>query len=927
MEAPREVAERLTDTYGRIAKSLALVGVGIGFVYGCGGGSSASGSNTGPTVQSEIGTAVFQVDLVTRKVTVTRLGASRGAGRAIVGGSAVGFNSSVLLDLPGAGDTGLKTLNVSMTNNFGLPLGVNQDGAVQGLRVIFSNFTAQNVPSDIRSLTTVSTAAGTGANGTGDGAVGSATFNAPAGVAAAAGPIEYVTDYNAGSLRKIASGSVTTITTGMVHPYGAAINPVDGAIIVADAGANKIYRMTTGGSRVTIAGTGAAGSANGSGNTATFNSPTGIAVDSSGNIFVSDSANNRIRVIRYQGGGSTVASNYVVSALSGSGAAGSADGSAAGASFNSPAGLAVDTSGRLYVADMGSNEIRAVDASGAVVTIAGTGTASETDGRGDGATFNSPRGVAFVNGVLVVSDGVGNTIRQITLPASGTASSAGSWVQTLAGTGSAGSGNGTGDVSTFTTPSLIGVDPTGSVFIPDTGSHLVRKIVPTSGSFPLGAPSAPGPTTAVVLSNPSGGVPSSGAGASSPFISYPTSIASGATSSEQPWNFVIAPGVTNFQFTVTVEASSSILTGPTSDQNQGAADSQVRTLAGKANSFGFVDGVATAARFGSFVQGLGTDRAGDIFIADFHNNSIRCITPDGTVSVIAGTLSTGGGSAIDGVGTVARFNGPSAIAVTPDGQVVYVGDANNNKIRRIALQPGADRRNPANWVVSTIAGSGTQSTADGPGNTASLVLPEGVALDPTGNIYVSEDAGNRIKRVTFQGGDPTLSTNYQVRTVAGDTSTTFPATNFVDATGTAARFADPVEIACDVQGNVYIADSFNNRIRKMDPGGVVTTVAGSTSGYLDGTGTAARFSQPNGLAIDSAGYLYIADTSGNVIRRVSPAGVVTTIAGTGTSGSLDGVGNAATFASPFGITVNRTGDVIVGGTDGALRLIQRVITP
>jgi len=854
-------------------------------------------------------------------------GALSGALRshAVFDGTAVRFNSSVLLDQPGS-DTGLKTLNVSVTNNWGLPIGINQDGVTTDLRVVFSNFTNLAAPADIRPLTTVTTAAGSDTAGSADGSTSIATFSGPAGIASANNGVVYVDDFTNGNIRKISSGVVSTFATGFTHPYGCAVNPVDGALIVADNGLNRVFRVSSAGLVSGLAGTGTAGSANGAGNVATFNGPFGVAVDLAGSIYVSDNGGNRIRKITFSGGVPTSSANYAVSTLAGSGTAGSADGPAASATFKGPTGLALDADGNVYVADLLNNKIRRVDPAGNVTTVAGTGAAGEADGIGNVATFNAPRGIAVVNNILVVADTTGNVLRQITLAGNGTAppTMSSNWlVQTLAGSGSAGTANGTGDVATFRGPLLIAADRNGSVFVADFTNHRIRKVVPTNGVFPIGIATGTASTNTVVLSNPTGAVPSSSGNLS--FITYNGSLAAGATSTAQPWNFVIPPDVTDFQFTVTVETSATALTGPGSGTNQGSADVQVRTLAGKSQSFGFVDGVATAARFGSFIQGLGTDSLGDTFIADFHNNSIRRITPDGVVNVIAGTLATGGGSALDGSGAVARFNGPSAIAVTPNGQIVYVGDANNNKIRRIVLTPGSDPTNPSNWTVSTIAGSGTQSTADGPGNTASLVLPEGVALDPTGNIYVSEDAGNRIKRITFQGGDPSLSTNYQVRTVAGDTSTTFPATGYVDGVGTAARFADPVEIACDIQGNVYIADSFNNKIRKMDPGGVVTTVAGSTFGYADGVGAAAQFSQPNGLAIDSAGYLYIADTSSLRIRRISPAGLVTTIAGTGTSGSADGTGDVATFTSPFGLTVNRTGDVIVGGTDGALRIIQRVV--
>ncbi len=295
------------------------------------------------------------------------------------------------------------------------------------------------------------------------------------------------------------------------------------------------------------------------------------------------------------------------------------------------------------------------------------------------------------------------------------------------------------------------------------------------------------------------------------------------------------------------------------------------------------------------------------------------------VSIVAGTAITGGGSAIDGTGNLARFNGPCAVLVNPAGTIIFIGDANNNKVRRIALAPSADPTDPTNWTVSTVAGTGTQSTADGAGNVASFVLPEGLAMDPFGTLYVSENAGNRIKRLDFQGGDPTNSANWRVTTIAGDNSTTFPTPAWVDGTGTAARFASPAGISCDLAGNIYVADSFNNRIRKVTSGGLVTTVAGSTFGYTDATAAAAQFSQPNGVTCDASGYLFVADTSSQRIRAISPSGVVTTVSGTGASGTLDGAGNVATFTSPFCSCIDGSGNLYVGGTDGAIRLIERVV--
>jgi sugar lactone lactonase YvrE len=215
-------------------------------------------------------------------------------------------------------------------------------------------------------------------------------------------------------------------------------------------------------------------------------------------------------------------------------------------------------------------------------------------------------------------------------------------------------------------------------------------------------------------------------------------------------------------------------------------------------------------------------------------------------------------------------------------------------------------------TVSTFAGSGTLGYLDGTGTAAQFYGPTGVALDSTGNVYVADISNQRIRKISPSG---------VVTTLAGSVTN-----GFADGTGAAAKFNFPESIAVDSTGNVYVADRGNHRIRKITPSGVVTTLAGSTQGFADGTGAAAQFSILYGIAVDSTGNVYVGDYGNNRIRKISPSGVVTTIAGTGVAGYLDGTGAAAQFNSPAGVAVDSAGNVYVA--DGSNHRIRKIeITP
>lgn len=325
---------------------------------------------------------------------------------------------------------------------------------------------------------------------------------------------------------------------------------------------------------------------------------------------------------------------------------------------------------------------------------------------------------------------------------------------------------------------------------------------------------------------------------------------------------------------------------------------QVSTFAGSTAS-GSADGTGSAASF-NFPARVATDASGTIYVADQNNHEIRRITPAGVVTTLAGSGVPG---FTDGTGSAASFSSPNGVAVDASGNV-YVADYNNNEIRKIT---------PAG-VVTTLAGSTTAGHADGTGSAASFNHPGGVTVDSSGNVYVADTQNYEIRKITPTG---------VVTTLAGSITS-----GHADGTGSAASFGYPLDLAVDASGNIYVADYSNNEIRKVTPAGAVTTLAGSLSlGSADGTGSAASFYNPTGVAVDTSGNVYVADTSNNEIRKITPAGVVTTLAGSTSPGSADGIGAAASFRYPFGVAADSSsGNLYVYVADAQNNEI-RLLTP
>lgn len=264
-----------------------------------------------------------------------------------------------------------------------------------------------------------------------------------------------------------------------------------------------------------------------------------------------------------------------------------------------------------------------------------------------------------------------------------------------------------------------------------------------------------------------------------------------------------------------------------------------------------------------------------------------------TVYPVAGSGTIG---SANGTGNAASFSHPSGVAVDGNGDI-YVADYWNHKIRKIT----------SSGIVSTFAGSGTAGSTNGTGTAASFYYPHGIAVDASGNVYVADRNNHKIRKITSLGVVSTLAGSG----TAGGT----------DGTGAAASFNIPIGVAVDGLGNVYVADG-SYKIRKITPAGVVTTLAGSgTPGSANGTGAAASFNNPHGVAVDIFGNVFVTDYGNQKIRKITSAGLVTTFAGSGVVGSVNATGTAASFSYPTGITIDGAGNLYVADGSKKIRKI------
>lgn len=637
-----------------------------------------------------------------------------------------------------------------------------------------------------------------------------------------------------------------------------------------------------------------AGAVDGPSADARFLGPTGVAVDATGNFYVSDGGNNTVRRITPGGEVTTFAGSAAES--------GSQDGHRTVARFKFPGGIAVDAAGNIYLADRGNFTIRKISTDGQVTTLAGmAGQSGSDDGEGAAARFQDPTGVAISrSGNLFVTDSRDYTVRKVTPTGS---------VTTFAGMpGQSVHADGTGNSARFRTPRGIVVDADDNIFVADYGSNTIRKITPTAvvTTF-VGSPgvegNADGTSTQARFSGPMG--LSVGPSGSLLVVDFLNHTIRKITSAGVVSTLAGSIGQAGWEDGVGAAARFSAPQGVTMDTagNAYVGDSGnnairkitpmavVTTLAGLGTRFGSSDGAAGDATFRA-PRGVAIDRAGNVYVGDSSNGTVRKISPAGVVTTIAGMPGESGSA--DGIGPAARFGYINAIAVHTDGSL-YVADGGNCTIRKIA--PGG--------VVTTLAGTtGVAGSIDGTGTAAQFSWPTSLAVDAAGNVYVADGNNHMIRKITPEG---------IVTTHAGSPK----AFGYDDGTGAAATFALPTGIASKSDGTLYVAAL--GTIRKITPAGVVSTIAGSSAGatgFADGASAAARFGVAFGIAVLEDGTVFVSDTYNNTIRKISTSGVVSTIGGVGGRwGSRVGPGSETRFANPYSMAVDSTGTLYIADTN------------
>ena len=335
----------------------------------------------------------------------------------------------------------------------------------------------------------------------------------------------------------------------------------------------------------------------------------------------------------------------------------------------------------------------------------------------------------------------------------------------------------------------------------------------------------------------------------------------------------------------------------------------VSTYAGRSDRTGALDGTRADATFTS-PTGLAVDSAGNLFVADAGSFAIREIAGN-AVTTPAGTPLAAGSAD----GRPASFAGPMGITITAGDDFLFVADRENQTVR---LRYPGDR---TLGFVTTIGGmSGQPGSSDGLPDIARFSAPNAVASDPRGRLYVADSGNNRIRKLTSVPG---YVGYYETFTFAGSVE------GSSDGSAAAARFRNPSGVAADGELIVYVADTGNHTIRKIVQG-IAGTVAGSAGspGSTDGYGAAARFNAPTAIAVDARGNLYVCDTGNHTIRKVSPSGLVTTVAGlAGTSGSADGTGTNARLSAPGGIAIDANGTIYIADTGNHTIRIAHVAIP
>ncbi|MEW6729956.1 MAG: SMP-30/gluconolactonase/LRE family protein [Acidobacteriota bacterium] len=690
------------------------------------------------------------------------------------------------------------------------------------------------------------------------------------------------------TLSELANGAITTVAGGipflgdggmatqasLEEPFDVVLDSA-GNLYILDSINNRIRRVDTSGVITTIAGNGRIGFT-GDGGPATSASlrlgfRDGMAIDGFGNIFVVDTGNARVRRIDAQTG--------IITTVVGSGLLDffGDDGPATQAGIT-PADVAVDKDGNLFVIDIDHNRIRKVDTRGIITTVAGSEDGNGFSGDGGPATkarLAAPHNVIVDDeGNLFIADSGNNRIRKVDTQGI---------ITTVAGDGflgESGEGRFTGDGGLATNASLnfplaIALDADGNLFISDTLNLRIRRVDAQTGIINT------------VVGNGSFDFTGDGGPATEASIVEPHGITIDGNGDLFLTDFV------NDRIRKVDAQTQIISTVVGIGDNTFRGDNDLAVLAGI-----------------SIPRGVALDRSDNLYIADEGNNRVRRVRKlDQKILTVAGS-GTFDFKGDNGPAIEASLANPIRTVVDKTRNLLYIADRDNQAIRRVNLVTG---------IIVTVAGGNERgfSGDGGPANLAQLDSPTGVAVDTQGNLFIADAVNNRIRRVDAQTGI--------ITTVAGSgPAGGFGSGGFSGDGGSAekALLNVPSDIAIDPNGNIFILDSLNFRIRRVDAKtGIINTVAGGGDKLEDGvpaTETSLALFSSGGIAVDAAGDLYYSDQANNRIRRVNiQTGIVTTVVGqfgAGYSGD-GGPALAANLSLPDGLAIDSAGNLYISDTD------------
>ena len=682
------------------------------------------------------------------------------------------------------------------------------------------------------------------------------------------------------------------------------------AILACPADAQPVYNIET------VAGSSPVSGIGGPATASQLNNIQGVAADRLGNLYLSDTSNNRILKVDTSG---------IITTFAGTGTAGpSGDGGpATAAQLKTPYGLATDLSGNLYIADYGNGRVRRIAPDGAISTVAGGGTLADA---GDGSPATSvpllgPRNLAIDSvGNLYVSEFDVGRVRKVDTTGN---------IWTVAGTGVPGSNDESGPATNaqLSSPAGLAADSSGNLYIADTGNSCIHKISLATGIMStLAVPEslklsplalAMDNNSTLYLSDGAGVVSYAQTGAWSAVAgvlslqAFQASFVQGYTGDGGPATSAELTGVLD----LAVGLSGTLYIADSTRIRSVDRSLIIRTVAGTGPTQEAGDGGPANSAILSAPSALALDHAGNLSITDTGFHRIRQVTPSGSIATVAGTGIQGYNG--DGIPALkANLNNPRGVALDTVGSLV-IADTGNHRIRKVT-----------GGLISTLIGTG----ASGVGACVSAPLqtvlhnPTGTCYDLGGNLYVVDQGNNRVLQMA-PGGLVVVYAGQCDGTPGGGAA----------GDGGAARSAHlntPTACATDAGGNLYIADTVNHRIRRVTPAGIISTVAGTglpgASGD-EGPAMAAALNSPLSISVDGSGNISVADTGNSRIRMVTADGLIHGTAGTGAPGFSGDGGSAriAQLSSPFAVTVDGSGNAYVAdsGNSRVRRLTPQVAQP